>query len=250
MSALQEALGVKPPALSIEHINALIYGEPGVGKTYLLGTAQDSKDTSPLLILDIDGGIQTLRHRKDIHVIQLRSYEQLIGVYQQLFNSIKNGKMPYGTIGIDTLSELQKLDIGKIAIDFANDNAKLDGDVPDMRAYYKSGEHMRKVVRAFRDLPCHVIFNCHTGTDKDNFNRTTYFPALPGKLRSDIPGFLDIVGWLRAEAVDGEVKRYLQVQKTEATIAKDRTNSLLPIEEDPTIPKLWDKLKLSNPKGA
>ena len=224
----------------------MVYGEPGVGKTHLLGTAQDHKDTSPLLIIDIDGGVQTLRKRKDIDVVQARSFDHLVAVYKELFNSIKNGKLEYSTIGIDTLSEFQKLDIGKIARDFADGNPKLDEDVPDMRAYYKSGEHIRKIVRAFRDLPANVIFNCHTVTDKDNFNRTVYLPHLPGKLKVDIPGFLDIVGYYRAETEDGVVNRYLQVQKTESVIAKDRTGALDPVEPNPTLPMLWDKLKESN----
>lgn len=224
----------------------MIYGEPGTGKTHLLGTAQDHKDTSPLLVLDIDGGVQTLRKRKDVDVIQIRSYEQLVSVYRDIYGSIKNGKVEWGTIGIDTLSEFAKLDIGEVSKDFAESNPKLDEDVPDMRAYYKSGNHIRKIVRAFRDLPCNVIFNCHTGTDKDNYNRTITFPQLAGKLRVDIPGFLDIVGWLRAEQTDGEVHRYLQVLKTETTIAKDRTNALDDVEHDPTIPMLWEKLKASN----
>lgn len=224
----------------------MVYGEPGSGKTHLLGTAQDHKDTSPLLILDIDGGVQTLRKRKDIDVIQIRTYDQLVNTYREIYASIKNGKLDWGTIGLDTLSELAKVDIGTISKDFADVNPKLDEDVPDMRAYYKSGNHIRKIVRAFRDLPCNTIFNCHTGTDKDNFNRTITFPQLAGKLRVDIPGFLDIVGWLRVEMEDGVPHRYLQVVKTETTIAKDRTNALDDVEKDPTIPILWEKLKQSN----
>jgi phage nucleotide-binding protein len=243
---LRDKLGVQNPGESITWLNSLIYGEPGTGKTHLLGTAQDHKDTSPLLIIDIDGGVTTLRHRKDIDVIQVRSYQQLVAVYRDLFNAIKDDKLPYGTIGVDTLSELQKLDLGTIAKEFASGNAKLDEDVPDMRAYYKSGEHIRRIVRGFRDLPCNTFFMCHAATDRDNFNRLLYFPHLPGKLKQDIPGFLDIVGWLRAEVSEGEVTRYLQTQKTESVIAKDRTNALDAIEINPTIPLLWDKLQGSN----
>lgn len=228
-------------------MNVLIYGEPGTGKTHLLGTAQEEKQTSPLLVIDVDGGITTLRHLSGIDVIQVRSYDQLRQVYQDLFDAVTtDGKLPYGTIGIDTLSELQKLDIGTIAREFAEGNARLDPDVPDMRAYYKSGEHIRKIVRAFRDLPCNVFFMCHSNSDRDNLNRLTYFPHLPGKLRHDIPGFLDIVGYLRAEQEDGETVRYLQTEKTQTVIAKDRTQALEAVEMNPTIPGLWAKLKESN----
>lgn len=244
--SIREKLGAQSPNESIDWLNIMIYGEPGAGKTHLLGTAMDDKNTSPLLVLDIDGGVQTLRHRKDIDVVQVRSFEQLVSVYRELYNSIDKGKIHYGTIGIDTLSEFGKLDLGSISKEFAESNPRLDPDVPDMRAYYKSGNHIRAIVRAFRDLPCNVFFNCHAQTDKDNFQRTIYFPQLPGKLKVDIPGFLDIVGLLRAEKDGDDIHRYLQVEKTEAVIAKDRTNALDGVEQDPTIPSLWAKLKVSN----
>lgn len=224
----------------------MVYGEPGVGKTHFLGTAEDHADTSPLLIFDVDGGVTTVRKRAKIDVVQVRSFNELVQHFVEIHGAIKDGKLPWKTIGIDSLSEFGKIDISDISKTFANANDKLDEDIPDMRAYAKSGNHIRRIVRAFRDLPCNVIFTCHTQTDRDNFNRLIYQPQLPGKLRADIPGFLDIVGWLRAE-VDGEViTRYLQTQKTEVTIAKDRTNALDAVEVNPTIPALWDKLKASN----
>lgn len=231
--------------MSIQYLNMLVYGEPGVGKTHLLGTAQDHKMTSPLLVIDIDGGITTLRHRKDIDVIQVRSVKQLIDAYRTLFNAIPSDgkKFPYGTVGIDTFSELQQLDLKEVMYSFAKINDKIDPDVPDQRGYGKSGTHMRDLCRAFRDLPCNVIFNCHSATDRDNNMRLLQQIKLVGKLRVDIPGFMDIVGYYRM-GDDGE--RLMQFQKTDTTIAKDRTGAFDPVEVNPTIPILWDKLQLSN----
>lgn len=247
-TVLKEKLGVKPPAESIKWLNAMFYGEPGVGKTYLLGTAQDHKATSPLLVIDIDGGIATLRRRKDIDVIQVRSVKQLIAAYQDLFNAIPSDgkKFPYGTIGIDTFSELQQLDLREVMKAFARINDKIDSDVPDQRGYGKSGVHMRDLCRAFRDLPCNVIFNCHSQSDRDNNMKMIHFPKLVGKLRIDIPGFVDIVGYYRAEADADGVKRLMQFQKTDTVIAKDRLDAFDPVEINPTIPSLWDKLQLTN----
>jgi hypothetical protein len=76
--------------------------------------------------------------------------------------------------------------------------------------------------------------------------RMIYQPKLVGKLRIDIPGFLDVVGYYRTESEDGVVNRYLQFQKTESTIAKDRTGAFDAIEVNPTIPSLWEKLKGTN----
>lgn len=224
------------------------YGEPGVGKTYFLGTAQDHKLTAPLLVIDIDGGITTLRKRKDIDVIQVRSVNQLIAAYRELYNAIPSDgkKFPYGTVGIDTFSELQQLDLVEVMKQMAKINDKLDPDIPDQRGYGKSGSHMRNLARVFRDLPCNVIFNCHSQSERDNNMRLIHSPKLVGKLKTEIPGFLDIVAYYRAEADGDGVKRIMQFQKTETTIAKDRTGAFDPIEINPSIPSLWDKLQLTN----
>lgn len=226
----------------------LIYGEPGVGKTHLIGTAQDHKATAPVMIIDIDGGISTLRRRKDIDVVQVRSVGQLVQAYRTLYNAIPSDgkKFPYGTVAIDTLSELQSLDLAEVMSAFAKVNDKIDPDVPDMRGYGKSSAHMREIVRCFRDLPCNTIFAAHSETDRDNNMRLINKIKLVGKLRVDVPGFLDIVGYYFTETEGDELVRKLQFVKTETTMAKDRTGAFDVLEVNPTIPSLWDKLQLTN----
>lgn len=251
VTALREALGVKSPSQSIHWLNMMIYSEPGVGKTHLIGTAQDHKLTSPVLVFDIDGGVTTLRNRPEIDVIQVRSLKQLITGYRNLFNAVPSDgkKFPYGTIAIDTFSELQSLDLSMIMKEFAKINDKIDPDIPDMRGYGKSGAHMREIIRAFRDLPCNLIISCHSETDRDNNMKLINKIKLTGKLKVDIPGFLDIVGFYRAETNGDELTRYLQFQGTETVVAKDRTGVFDPVEVNPTIPMLWEKLQESN-KGT
>lgn len=245
---LREKLGVKPPAESISWLNLMIYGEPGVGKTHLIGTAQDHKMTSPVLVLDIDGGITTLRKRQDIDVKQIRSGNDLVKAYRDLLDAVpSDGKrFPYGTVAIDTFSELQQLDLLEIMAQFARSNDRIDKDIPDMRGYGKSAVHMRDFIRAFRDLPCNLIVTCHSETDRDNNMRMINKIKLVGKLRVDIPGFLDVVGYYFTEKDGDTLNRYLQLQNTETTIAKDRTGAFEAIEANPTIPSLWDKLQLTN----
>ena len=249
---LREKLGVQTPQESVKWINQMVYGEAGVGKTFYCGTAQDHKLTSPLMMIDIDGGIQTLRRRKDIDVLQVRSVSQLVDAYRELYNAIPSDgkKFPYGTIAIDTLTELQSLDLGQIMRALAKLNDKLDEDVPDQRGYGKSLAHMRQVIRMFRDLPCNVIFTCHSQNERDNNMRLLTFPKLTGQLKIVAPGFLDIVGYYRAESDADGISRYMQFQKTETVIAKDRTGAFDPVEVNPTIPYLWDKLQLSNVEVA
>lgn len=246
---LRERIGAIPPAESITWLNVMVHGETGVGKTHLIGTAQDHPLTSPLLIADVDGGVTTLRKRRDIDVVSVRKFSDLLVLYKDLKNAIpKDGsRFPYGTVAVDTFSEFQSQDLMEIAATMAKFNDNLDEDIPDQRAYGKSLSHMRDIIRVFRDLPCNTIFTCHTNTEKDNNMRTVYEPKLTGQMKKLAPGFFDIVGYYFAEVgSDATVTRKMQFMRTETTVAKDRTGAFEPIEINPTIPILWEKLQATN----
>lgn len=230
-----------------------MYGEPGAGKTYLCGTAQDNEETRPLLFLDVEGGSMTLRRRPDVDVIQIRSMQEIINVGNELF---KNPGY-YRTVVIDSLTELQKLDLQTVIREMKSSSStpdRIDEDVPDQRSWGKSGMRIGRIVRFFKDLPVNTIATCLLATEweKDDRNRDTatvklFYPALPGKLRSEIPGYFDVVGFMKAEApTPGTIVRSLQVTKTKKVIAKDRTGSLGQIVNEPSIPLMWSTINDSN----
>lgn len=239
-------------------MNLLIYGEPGVGKTRLAGSAADHEDTAPVLILDVEGGVISLRHRNDIDVIQVRDIDTIVKVHDQLQKEKGGG---YRTVVIDSLSELQKLDMRTVMQEEYNRQPdRTDKDVPSQRAWGKSQERLRRIIRGYKDLPVHTIMTAKvTQTTDEQTNVTHYYPALPGKMRGDAPGFFDIVGYLRVkEEQNGAViRRLLQIQASSKIVAKDRTDSLGFDEEgkrigvvfDPTIPDMWHTIQSSNNGG-
>lgn len=245
---LRERIGAQPPAKSIQWINMMIHGETGVGKTHFIGTAQDHPLTSPVLIADVDGGVSTLRRRQDIDVIQVRSLKDLISLYKDLKNAIPNdgSRFPYGTVAVDTFSELQSIDLADIMAAMARLNDNLDPDIPDQRGYGKSLSHMRDIIRVYRDLPCNTIFTCHTQSERDNNMRMIYEPKLTGQMRKLAPGFFDAVGYYWAERDGDAIVRTMQFQRTETTVAKDRLGAFEALEINPTMPILWEKLQVSN----
>jgi phage nucleotide-binding protein len=242
---LRELLQVRPPTEIVEWMNIMVYGDPGAGKTWLTGSAADDPRTGPILIGDIEGGLTTLRHRSDVDVSPpIRSMKELEKLYNDLYKSIKNGKMYYKTVALDSLTELADLDMRDIMKDaYSRNPDKVDKDVPSQREWGKSRAHMRTIVRAFRDLPCHVIYTAQVATLQEEGQPTKFFPGLAGKLRTEIPGFMDIVGYLTTDASEGVIVRKLQVQGTRRVVAKDRTSALAPktgFIENPTIPMMWD----------
>lgn len=244
---LRKQLGTQPPDESIRWLNALIYGEPGVGKTLLGGTVEDHIDLMPCLYLDVDGGITTIRHRKRLDVKQVRSMDEVRKYHNVLYESVdwevEEPALVYKSLIVDTGSELAKLDMRAIMKNTkAVKEGKQDPYVPSQREYLIAGERMKEIVRSFRDLPCHFFMFCHSGDSKDNHNRNTFFPQFSGKLRHEIAGFFDIVGYMWASVEKGDTERTLQVTKTPTVSAKDRTNALGGAVVNPTLPDIWDAI--------
>lgn len=241
---LRESLQVKPPAEVVDWINALVYGEAGVGKTYLGGTADDDARMSPVLFVDVEGGLATIRQKHDIDVVTVRTMKAVEDLYNKLYHSIENDEIYYKTIVIDSLTELADLDMRTVMKEAYNRLPdKVDIDVPSPREWGKVRNHIRLIVRAFRDLPCHVLYTAHVGVLSEEGQPTKYFPGFAGKLGREVPGFMDIVGYMYSENKEGVIYRYLQVQGTRRVVAKDRTSSLDDVIENPDMPMIWDLIQ-------
>lgn len=247
---IRAALEVKKPSEIIDWINALIYGPPGAGKTFLVGTADE---LGPTLIFDVEGGVTTIRHR-NVDVVPIRSMKELEDGFNKLFKSIDpvTKRLYYKVVGIDSLTELADLDMKTIMKGAFNANPdKVDIDVPSPREWGKTRNHIRTIVRAFRDLPCHVIYTAALGESQEEGQPRLFYPGFSGKLKTEVPGFMDIVGYLYPEIEPGSgVKtRKLQVAGTRRVVAKDRTSALGDVIENPTIPMIWDLIQNYNPNA-
>lgn len=205
----------------------------------MCGTAQDHPLTSPVLIIDVEGGVTTLRKRKDIDVKRIKTIDQFVKVVNTLYESPGY----YKTVCLDSLTELQRLDMKECMQEAHDRNPNRNPDEPSQREWTINGNHVRNFVRALRDLECNTIITALSQSERDpSSNVLLISPSVPGKLRNEVPGFMDIVGFLRAEVEGGEVVRRLQIAKTERVIAKDRTGELEDLIVNPTIPDMWDRI--------
>jgi phage nucleotide-binding protein len=237
---LQQRLGVVTPAEIPEWISLFLYGEPGVGKTYFTGTAQDYEATSPMLLIDIEGGTTTLRKRKDLEIVEVRSMKKLTDIQNTLY---RENDLSYRCVALDNMSELQALDMMVIMEEaYSRNPDKVDKDVPSPREWGKSREHLRKIARAFRDLPCHTIFTAHVHEKVEEGQPTRYYPGFGGKARIDVPGFCDVVGFMTVEHTGKETRRRIQFVGSRRVLAKDRFHALGESVVNPTVPLIWEKL--------
>jgi len=96
--------------------------------------------------------------------------------------------------------------------------------------YGANTNQMRKIVRAFRDLPMNVIFTALAKEVKDDVTgEMSTKPALTDKLAEDTLGYLDIVGYYYTKQNkddENKLDRILQVQPFKNRTAKDRSGRL------------------------
>ncbi len=239
-------------------LKVLVYSPPGHGKTTLLGTAVGDPRISPMLLLEFEGGTRSIRSKVRkieladlgkinpsidvIDVVQIQQWKDFKIVYEFL-DSTPHG---YRSLGLDSLSEMNYLNMSEALQTALKEDKRRDPDIPEQRDYLRSAGQMRRLVRFFRDLPMHVFFTAGASIQQDPRSRESRaWPALAGKLAFEVPGLVEIVGYLAVvdlESDSSTTARWLFVQPTPKFEAKDRTEGGLLGEyiENPTLPKIFD----------
>lgn len=210
---------------------ALIHGESGVGKSDLADTIP-----GPRLILDAEAGSEyTPSWPKQIWNPQYappgvhgcepgnEQVAQTVRVIVQDWNTwervhawIASGNHPFTSIVLDSVTEIQKR---------CRDNIR---GTEQMQTQHW-GELlilMEGFVRQLRDLaksPYNRLMNVIILALTDPKDRGR--PLVQGSLQIALPGFVDVVGYMSAQAsADGQTQqRWLQVQPLSLFVAKDRT---------------------------
>jgi phage nucleotide-binding protein len=232
-----------------QFLNILVYGDSGMGKTTLGGSADEVPEMSPTLVVDVEGGTESLRHSySDVNIVRVSTWKEM----QQVYDELHAGRHPYKTVVLDSLTEIQKFSMYQIMLELVDMKEDADPDVPGMREWGKNVEQVRKFVRAFRDLPMHTIFTALAKEDKNpRTGKSKTAPSLQGKVAAEVPAFLDIVAYYYMKRVEvvgqGQVEqRLLLCNATETVIAKDRTGRLPQVVEEPTMAKLFGHVLGSN----
>lgn len=222
------------------YLNILLFGDSGVGKTHLAGSADACPDLRPVLMIDFEGGTESLvRNYPEVDQVRVTSWDEMQAVYDELHR----GQHGYSTVILDSLTEIQKFNMYSIMEELIADKPDREIDVPSMREWGRNLEQMRKFVRAFRDLKMNTIFTALKKEDKnEKTGMVTTLPSLSGKLAGEVAAFLDIVGYYYVKPVDGEDARLLLTKKTETIVAKDRTGQLPIVMQNPDMQTIFDHI--------
>ena len=223
-------------------LNIMVFGDSGVGKTHLAGSADDVPDLRPVIVIDFEGGTESLvRNFPNVEQVRVSSWPEM----QKVYDELHRGQHGYQTVILDSLTEIQKFNMYTIMEELVADKPDREIDVPSMREWGRNLEQMRKFVRAFRDLPMNTIFTALKKEDKnEKTGMVTTLPSLSGKLAGEVAAFLDVVVYYYMKSVtedDKKVdKRILLSAKTETIVAKDRTGTLPQVLVEPCMRDLFD----------
>ncbi len=242
MPPKKKRLKVQSPE-EVSHIKALVFGPHGAGKTRLLGTAQDDERTSPMLFLAFEPGTQTLVGR-DIDIVTCRSFKDLNEPFEVLSQPDRGG---YNSVGIDSISEVQIEGMLEI---LGEGPKRYDVDTFEQADWGKILVKMRRFVRQFKDLDMHVFFSALAKDTSVARLGTIKVPLLQGSFADELPGLVDVVGYLALEDMeDGEVTRTLLLRNFPKFSVKARAPwDEEPPDEipDPSVSALLDALGYHN----
>jgi AAA domain len=218
------------------HVNALLFGEPGSGKTT---SAACLARRGKVVFVDAESGLKKKPLEAlgvPIENIQLHAnvtFAALEELYQQLRGELARDRDAYAGVVLDSLSEIQR---ALIEQDAPGRFRLTQGD------YGENTQKLRLICRHFRDLPCHVVFTTHVRRDEDDDGEVHYGPALTPAVAGDLLGFVDIVCYMRAVSrPDADEPDYIgSFRPGRKFVAKDRFGVLPPRLLSPTFDRILD----------
>lgn len=222
----------------------LVYGPPGHGKTRFLGTASLDPRTAPILILDFEGGTQSLSglpgEGKTYEIRKIRGWQD----FNTAFAELKENERGWKSVGVDSLAETHISALLTILKD--EGGRRKDPDALQIQDYGKAMIQVRRFVREFRDLDMHVFFTAHSREETDPREGLVTIPSFSGKLAYEIPGMMDVSGYFAlASDEDGKTYRSLLLNNYAKIRTKVRTQwDVEPPDEidHPTVSLVFDVL--------
>lgn len=219
-----------------------IYGDAGVGKTVLSGSADAVPQMRPVLIVDIEFGTNSLRKTyPKVDVIQVKSWEEV----EKIKEALSDTEHGYQTVVWDSHTELQKLNLYYI---MKKAGLSPTADKPGWDEWGLSLEHMRKLVRDIKRLPINTIWTALLEEEKDKRGNILKRPLFTGKFKKEAPALFDEVFFYYMKEIDdpdtGETRnaRVLLTEATETAVAKDRSGNLGLYTVDPTMEIIYNKM--------
>ena len=215
-------------------IKALIYSEPGNGKTTLAATL----DLKRTLIISFESGLLSILDEsgfEDLQYVEPSNLSDLKDIYDNLKND-KDLAAKYDTIFIDSLSEISDMMLEALK----QDPKVYTGMKDNMKLYMINQEKVVGIAKSFRDLKGYNVIMTALAATKTTNMVEKLLPSMAGqKLADKLPPLYDFVWYLE---VTSDGVRRLITQPTSSITAKSRSRKLESAEE-PNLGNILLKIK-------
>lgn len=236
----------------MKKFSMLIYGASGVGKTFLLGTAEPP--ATPMLIIDTDPGLATLYQKIRVHHQTLETFSEDVpetaidGItlsrwqsLQRVYLWLESHPNVYKTVCWDSLTGLVEINRDDIVREMARTKPDHDRDIPELRDYLRSQIQIVRAMRSFISLPSSLIITGHSSAAESPVAGEEIIPDLSEGLRRSLRLKIDVIGFYYYAGHDKDKipTRVLSFESDGSFLARSRIPKLSVSIENPTLSKIY-----------
>lgn len=230
-----------------EFARICLYGRYGTGKTTALAHAAH---LGKVVHIDAEQRLKGGPLRRlgvpieNIEPVRGISYKALNDLCWDVRERLHDSPGSVAAVGFDSITEITKTLVGQV-LDIntgkLQERANKRGEVLeanpfqiDIDMWGEMTEQVRRLLRHYRDLPCHLVFTAHERRDTDGDGTVSYGPATTPAVQQDLMGYVDIVGHTYLD--EGRyMARFAPGTKYQA---KDTFGVLPPIMAQPTVERI------------
>lgn len=220
-------------------VKIVVFGQPKIGKTTLIGTCPRP------FIISAERGLLSLRNNpetRNIMGVEIRSLAQFQEAERWCMESVEARQ--FDTFCLDSITELMEVCLVEEKQKARDEAIKAKKKVDGFAPYNELGSEGMRILRRFRDeAHKHVYFIAQQEREKDEFGAVINMPSMPGKqLTRSMPYLFDCILQLtRQQAPDGTPYNALKTQPDAHSYAGDRSGKL-DYWEQPNITSIINKI--------
>ncbi|MBX3045102.1 MAG: ATP-binding protein [Candidatus Kapabacteria bacterium] len=170
----------KGEKIKISGIVALLYGEPGAGKT---STALSS---SKPILFDFDGGVQRCEFRTGKDIVRISKWTEITSSFAKFDEMLAD----YDTIVIDTVDNCLKY----IRIYIEDSDYKMKTN--KLQMYGRMKDEFELFLNRIKNMNKNVVLIAHSTTEEQNGVQRT-IPKITGGSRDIVASTSDYIGYMR-----------------------------------------------------
>lgn len=220
-----------------DFIKILYYGREGVGKT---SASVSAANHGRILVVNAEAGLKKRPLAQlGIEVKNVMTWppqgkenaltsDGLMVLHERLLADLRDDPDSWFAVVFDSISEIHQKLREQATDKRVRKVSGSDPDWVDRDDYGVMTAQMRKIVRRFRDLPCHVIF---TALETDDEKQNVIRPAITPALCTDVLGYVDVVARMGSPVGDYRAR----TRALERIRAKDRFSALPNVMMDPNF---------------